>query len=337
MNEGDKEMPMGDARDMRDRHGRVLEIRVPFCAHASEDGFAGRRFCRPDVKRAYMGALAAELEDVLVGLVGDGGDASMPASAVSAVSLFEAVAVTGHGATFAVSSQIADVIAVVRKSGLVAPGAEVSVEMAPGCVTGASYADLAGVGVNAYYIYLGSVGENECTQLRIEPSRTMFEQTVFFLNTVRADDFRVVLTVGIPGQTARSFGETLEFVRSFRPKGILLQDFAARPGDESRRKPDESWFDTAFEYLGDVYHRSGAMTMGLAGHADRAHDLLAAGAERVCVGIDACSSYDDIRYRNTSDLPLYIAASPDPERICVEVAKAENVPDGAAAPGPSSW
>ncbi len=313
---------MDEDEDVRDRLGRVLEMRIPFCPRSLEDGFAGRRFCRPDVKRAYMDALTAELEDALAAVA----EAAVPAPADPAAPapgapLFEAVAVTGHGATLAESSQIAHAVAVARQSGLVAPGAEVSVEMTPGCVNGTSYADLAAAGVNAYYIYLGSVDEAECERLRIEPSRTMFEQTVFFLNTVRADDFRVVLTVGIPGQTAASFGETLDFVRSFRPKTVLFLDFAARPGDESRQKPDESWFEVAATHLGDVYRRSGPLTMSLAGFADRAHDLLGSGAERVCVGVDACSAYDGVRYRNTSDLPLYLDASPDPARICVEVEK----------------
>lgn len=140
----------------------------------------------------------------------------------------------GGSPTFLSDTEIADLMAMLRRHFALVPGGEYSIEVDPRTVTTARLAHLFSLGFNR--LSFGVQDFDPAVQKavhRVQPAEQVFE-LVASAREIGFDSVNVDLIYGLPLQTPESFGRTLSQINELRPDRIALYAYAHLP---ARFKP----------------------------------------------------------------------------------------------------
>ena len=209
-------------------------------------------------------------------------------------------------------------MATVRKLFDVAEDAEISIEVNPGTLTSRKAAEYIANGINRMSIGLQSAQKNELEALgRIHN----YDQFLAAFDMAREAGFRNInidLMSDIPGQTMRSYLDTLDKVLRCKPEHIssyslIVEDGTPLAADENllSQIPDEDvdrqMYDITNKLLGTGgYHRYEISNYAKAGYECRHNIVYWTLGEYIGIGIGAASFLYGRRYTNTSSLEDYI-------------------------------
>ena len=214
--------------------------------------------------------------------------------------------------------EITLVMTTVRKLFDVAEDAEISIEVNPGPLTSRKAAEYIVNGINRMSIGLQSAQKNELEALgRIHN----YDQFLAAFDMAREAGFRNInidLMSDIPGQTMRSYLDTLDKVLRCKPEHIssyslIVEDGTPLAADENllSQIPDEDvdrqMYDITNKLLGTGgYHRYEISNYAKAGYECRHNIVYWTLGEYIGIGIGAASFLYGRRYTNTSSLEDYI-------------------------------
>lgn len=214
--------------------------------------------------------------------------------------------------------EITLVMTTVRKLFDVAEDAEISIEVNPGTLTSRKAAEYIVNGINRMSIGLQSAQKNELEALgRIHN----YDQFLAAFDMAREAGFRNInidLMSDIPGQTMRSYLDTLDKVLRCKPEHIssyslIVEDGTPLAADENllSQIPDEDvdrqMYDITNKLLGTGgYHRYEISNYANAGYECRHNIVYWTLGEYIGIGIGAASFLYGRRYTNTSSLEDYI-------------------------------
>ena len=214
--------------------------------------------------------------------------------------------------------EITLVMTTVRKLFDVAEDAEISIEVNPGTLTSRKAAEYIANGINRMSIGLQSAQKNELEALgRIHN----YDQFLAAFDMAREAGFRNInidLMSDIPGQTMRSYLDTLDKVLRCKPEHIssyslIVEDGTPLAADENllSQIPDEDvdrqMYDITNKLLGTGgYHRYEISHYAKAGYECRHNIVYWTLGEYIGIGIGAASFLYGRRYTNTSSLEDYI-------------------------------
>lgn len=214
--------------------------------------------------------------------------------------------------------EITLVMTTVRKLFDVAEDAEISIEVNPGTLTSRKAAEYIANGINRMSIGLQSAQKNELEALgRIHN----YDQFLAAFDMAREAGFRNInidLMSDIPGQTMRSYLDTLDKVLRCKPEHIssyslIVEDGTPLAADENllSQIPDEDvdrqMYDITNKLLGTGgYHRYEISNYAKAGYECRHNIVYWTLGEYIGIGIGAASFLYGRRYANTSSLEDYI-------------------------------
>ncbi|MBC5766554.1 oxygen-independent coproporphyrinogen III oxidase [Ramlibacter albus] len=135
----------------------------------------------------------------------------------------------GGSPTFLSDAELRELMAMLRRSFAIAPGAECSIEVDPRTVDATRLQNLADLGFNRLSFGVQDFDpEVQKAVHRIQPAEQVFA-LVEDARRIGFDSINVDLIYGLPKQTPESFARTLEQVRQLRPDRIALYGYAHLP------------------------------------------------------------------------------------------------------------
>lgn len=214
--------------------------------------------------------------------------------------------------------EITVIMTTVRKVFDIADDAEISIEVNPGTLTSRKAAEYIANGINRMSIGLQTAQKDELEALgRIHN----YDQFIAAFDMAREAGFRNInidLMSDIPGQTMRTYLDTLEKVLRCRPEHIssyslIVEEGTPLAADQTllSQIPDEDvdreMYDITNKLLDSGgYHRYEISNYARHGYECRHNIVYWTLGEYIGVGIGAASFLYGRRYTNTSDIGEYI-------------------------------
>lgn len=135
----------------------------------------------------------------------------------------------GGSPTFLTDNELRELMAMLRRSFTIAPGAECSIEVDPRTVTGERLQVLADLGFNRLSFGVQDFDpEVQKAVHRVQPASQVFE-LVEQARAIGFDSINADLIYGLPRQTPESFARTLKQMCELRPDRIALYGYAHLP------------------------------------------------------------------------------------------------------------
>ena len=135
----------------------------------------------------------------------------------------------GGSPTFLTDNELRELMAMLRRSFTIAPGAECSIEVDPRTVTGERLQVLADLGFNRLSFGVQDFDpEVQKAVHRVQPASQVFE-LVEQARAIGFDSINADLIYGLPRQTPESFARTLKQMCELRPDRIALYAYAHLP------------------------------------------------------------------------------------------------------------
>ena len=216
------------------------------------------------------------------------------------------------------ADEITMIMTTVRSIFDVAEDAEISIEVNPGTLTSRKAADYIANGINRMSIGLQSAQRDE---LQVLGRIHNYDQFLAAFDMAREAGFRNInidLMSDIPGQTMRSYLDTLEKVLRCKPENISSYSLIVEAGTPLAASPellsripdedvDREMYDITNKLLDSGgYHRYEISNYARHGYECRHNIVYWTLGEYIGVGIGAASFLYGRRYTNTSDIGEYI-------------------------------
>ncbi|MCI5919550.1 MAG: radical SAM family heme chaperone HemW [Roseburia sp.] len=224
---------------------------------------------------------------------------------------------------------------------LLAKDAEITIECNPGTVTERKFQVYKKIGINRLSIGLQSVNEKELQLLGRVHTFDQFLKTYELARKTGFTNINVDLMSSLPGQTPKTFANTLQQVIRLHPEHISAYSLIIekgtpfyetykfdavkqRAGMQTEFLPTE---DEEYE-IGKLtqvvlekagYHRYEVSNYAREGYACRHNIGYWRRTNYLGMGLGAASLLENIRYTNTSDLYHYIEESVDIKNVMVPV------------------
>lgn len=224
---------------------------------------------------------------------------------------------------------------------LLAKDAEITIECNPGTVTERKFQTYKKIGINRLSIGLQSVNEKELQLLGRVHTFDQFLKTYELARKTGFTNINVDLMSSLPGQTPKTFANTLQQVIRLHPEHISAYSLIIekgtpfyetykfdavkqRAGMQTEFLPTE---DEEYE-IGKLtqvvlekagYHRYEVSNYAREGYACRHNIGYWRRTNYLGMGLGAASLLENIRYTNTSDLYRYIEESVDIKNVMVPV------------------
>ncbi len=241
----------------------------------------------------------------------------------------------GGTPSFPDSKYICDIMTAIKKNFSVCEQAEITLEMNPGTVTFDKLIDYRVAGINRISIGAQSLNDGELKCLgRIHDADT-FLDTFKLVREAGFENVNVDLMSAIPDQTVESYLETLEKVAELSPEHISAYSLIVEEGtpffdmdlnlvdEEDERKMYHETMRILSEH---GYHRYEISNYAKDGYECYHNKVYWQYGFYLGLGLGASSMVDYVRWRNTTNLDKYLAASKDkkmPEKICRELQELE--------------
>lgn len=244
----------------------------------------------------------------------------------------EAVSVYFGGGTPSLPDpeEIIQTLELIRTVFIVSEDAEITIECNPGTMDKGRLSAYRDAGINRLSIGLQSADDRLLKTLGRIHTREVFLREYLEAREAGFDNVSVDLMYGLPGQTLRSWTETLDLVKELSPEHISAysliveegtpfwsryheDDMAKRRGEKPLFLPDEEEEDRMLEVLRDSLrdigmYRYEISNYALPGRESRHNTGYWKRREYAGFGLGASGQIGQIRYRNQSDMDLYLAA-----------------------------
>ncbi len=244
----------------------------------------------------------------------------------------EAVSVYFGGGTPSLPDpeEIIQTLELIRTVFIVSEDAEITIECNPGTMDKGRLSAYRDAGINRLSIGLQSADDSLLKTLGRIHTREVFLREYLEAREAGFDNVSVDLMYGLPGQTLRSWTETLDLVKELSPEHISAysliveegtpfwsryheDDMAKRRGEKPLFLPDEEEEDRMLEVLRDSLrdigmYRYEISNYALPGRESRHNTGYWKRREYAGFGLGASGQIGQIRYRNQSDMDLYLAA-----------------------------
>lgn len=285
----------------------ALYLHIPFAAAP----IAGERGLCPSTRaqrNAYLDALEAELlaaEDLLQG------------RRILCVYV-------GGGASVVSPDRLSALILGLKRRYALRPGAEVTIAMAPDTLCVASLSGLNVCGFNRARVMMRSASDRVLAALGAAYRFDQIRGGMQLLQWMSYPSLDIGLVYGVRGQSLTAIQNTIysfalaPFVHHISlgrwPLSGPEEDEAARA--QMERASGLLTGQGFTQYAPGLFAREG--------HAFRFVQALQGGAGLVGLGLGACSHLDGMSWRNTGELPAYLAAKGDFRRLAVWAAQEED-------------
>lgn len=296
-----------------------IYIHIPFCVKKC----SYCDFLSYPVGENCIGGYGALISDYVDALCTEIKTYSYIAASHSIVTIY-----IGGGTPSVLDSAYMDkIMCTIRDTFDVAEDAEISIEVNPGTLTGKKAASYISLGINRMSIGLQSAKSDELKALgRIHN----YDQFLAAFNTAREAGFRNInidIMSAIPGQTMRSYLETLDKVLRMKPEHIssyslIVEEGTPLAADSNLRSliPDEEldrqMYDVTNRLLNTGgFHRYEISNYAKTGYECRHNIVYWTLEEYIGIGIGAASFFGGRRYTNDRSIATYI----DTMKACSEL------------------
>jgi oxygen-independent coproporphyrinogen-3 oxidase len=283
-----------------------IYLHLPFCQSLCSYCNFNRGLFDADLKGRYVRALRTEIDEAADGRGAD------------------TVFLGGGTPSLLEPSEVRDLIAVCRDAYALMPDAEVTLETNPETVTTKKLAGFRAAGINRISFGVQSFNDAELTRLERTHSGRRAIEAVASARAAGFDNVSLDLMLWLPGQSARSWTETVTKATELQPEHLsmyLLELYPNAPLKEAMARvgPDApQWAHGAEDQAADMYLEGLALTdaagfrqyeisnVARPGRESR-HNLKywQSGAWRG-FGCGAHSTVDGMRWRNVSSTTEYI-------------------------------
>lgn len=283
----------------------VIEIRFPFCpghcVYCRKNALSRDKKLIP----AYWNALHREVESTAEELQG---------SRIAAVHLGYGVPLEGD------ADQLADLLLFLRKTLPVGPDTRWSMRVLPYQLSAAALTVLRNAGIDQLVLETETCRSDEFAKLQRPYYFAAFDGAVSLLSMMRQQGVHPEILLGIPGQTADTVRETLNYALKAKPDGIVLHWFDPAQADTPAM---QALYAAAVQRLAESGMQPYADALHYAFPGQELAFPLAKSRpyEQVGFGAGAMTELDGLRYHNTSNLFVYMAHPDEPALIaCPEQA-----------------
>jgi oxygen-independent coproporphyrinogen-3 oxidase len=232
-----------------------------------------------------------------------------------------ALRLSGGNATVMSPDLLGDLLKTAREILPLAQGAEVSVDTQPLTVGTPSLTGIAAGRPNRMELMMRSGNDEELRALGCPHTMQNVKNAVLFFNRFHVNNFGLTVDLGIPGQTADSWRNTLHACTIIRPAHIRMQvpdirDEEGLPGEEFRFK----LYHQGCAFLKENgYLQYSAGDFCLPQHACRYRLAELDGVFCLGLGLGAVSRLDGYLTRNTNNLSIYLTYAGNYEKTTAEV------------------
>ncbi len=285
----------------------VVNVSFPCTLAAPAFGQGQPYVADSPAKAAYLDAVEAEL-----GALED----DLRARPVRAVRL-------SGGASIMNADKMCHLVRRLRATLAVDPRAQVAVDANPLTVGTPSLTNWTSCGVNRVNLDAWSVHDEELAALGASHRRDHVQNALLFLEKFHLNNVGVRLLYGLPGQTQRSWRETLKTVAALACPHITALPLAEPAAEKAALLPDvaerRAMYRTAREVLcgeGYVEYLVGSFVRTDTPHARDAFEVARRkDAGQLALGAGARSRYDGFLYENAGEFDHYVQHAADFEAI----------------------
>ena len=280
-----------------------LYVHIPFCIRkCNYCDFCSFSDIKEEDRRAYVDALLREISEYK----------SEPKL------LLNTVFFGGGTPSLLTEHELCKITEKIREVFDLSPGCEFTLESNPKTVTREKLITYKRCGVNRLSIGLQSIHENELKMLGRIHSFNDFLESYKLAREVGINNINVDIMYSIPGQTPKSFCETVEAVLALSPEHISAYSLILEEGTPLYLQRDKLSFPSLddeclmYEELCKRMSSAGYEHYEISNYAKPGfmcrHNLVYWHAEEyIGVGLAAHSYFDGARFSNTEDLSEYLA------------------------------
>lgn len=259
----------------------------------------------------------------------------------------ETIFIGGGTPSLLESSEIARILWAVREVFKVSPDAEITMEANPGTLTKESALGYRKSGINRLSLGLQSASEEELQLLGRIHTKEQFLQSYHAARWAGFENINVDLMSALPGQSEKSWQDTLDFVCSLEPEHISAYSLIVEEGTQlyeeygkmcadlekygdyesmpqrlklqyrgKKRLPDEKTDRNMYHYTKKIlaeygYERYEISNYAKAGYSCRHNIGYWTGEEYLGLGLGASSLIEGQRFHVTSDYERYMTCEND--------------------------
>ena len=250
-----------------------------------------------EVQKEYIDRLIKEIEDC-------------PAS-----DTVDTVFIGGGTPSVLSFTEIQRLVCALREKFSFAKECEFTIEVNPGTVDAEKLKGYRSLSINRLSIGLQTCDDIQLKKLGRIHTYQEFETTFRLAREAGFENINVDLMSAIPGQTRLSYSDTLKKVLHFNPEHIsayslIIEEgtpFAEMeldlPGEDEER---EMYYDTKRILAASGYERYEISNYAKKGYECRHNMTYWTGIEYLGLGLGAASYFKGCRYKNTSDMELYL-------------------------------
>lgn len=283
-----------------------LYIHIPFCVKKCKYCDFLSAASNSGLRESYVKSLCKKIRDY-----------QELAKAYRVVSIF----LGGGTPSVLESRQTREIFAAIYDTFAVDEKAEITTELNPGTVTKEKMKAYKEIGINRLSIGLQSVNNEELRMLGRIHTYEEFEETYELARKAGFENINIDLISAIPGQTVRSWAETLRTVAELKPEHIsayslIIEEgtpFYEIYGEDREGLPDEDAERQMYQDTKDIleeygYHRYEISNYAKDGYACQHNLGYWNRREYLGIGLGAASLLDNQRWTEVSELEEYIAS-----------------------------
>ncbi len=283
-----------------------IYVHIPFCVRKCNYCDFLSFYAKKDVVEMYFEALKKEIM-----LSAKGGDL-----------LVKSIFFGGGTPSFVEAEKICDTLKTIQSSFAVAENAEISIEVNPASAMFDKLLAYREAGFNRLSIGAQSLDDEELKVLGRAHTSAMFLETFENARKVGFDNINVDVMSALPGQSLKSYVQTLEKVLSLKPEHISAYSLILEEGtpfyDMELDLPDEDADRAMYHETKEIldrfgYHRYEISNYALGEQDDPKYEcyhnkVYWKRGNYLGLGIGAASMVDNVRWSNVRDIHLYVDA-----------------------------
>ncbi|WP_034446369.1 radical SAM family heme chaperone HemW [Butyrivibrio sp. AE2032] len=283
-----------------------IYVHIPFCVRKCNYCDFLSFYAKKDVVEMYFEALKKEIM-----LSAKGGDL-----------LVKSIFFGGGTPSFVEAEKICDTLKTIQSSFAVAENAEISIEVNPASAMSDKLIAYREAGFNRLSIGAQSLDDEELKVLGRAHTGAMFFETFENARKAGFDNINVDVMSALPGQSLKSYVQTLEKVLSLKPEHISAYSLILEEGtpfyDMELDLPDEDTDRAMYHETKEIldrfgYHRYEISNYALGEQDDPKYEcyhnkVYWKRGNYLGLGIGAASMVDNVRWSNVRDIHLYVDA-----------------------------
>lgn len=285
----------------------VVDVAFPCTLASPAFGISQPYIADGPAKAAYVDAVEAELGSV------DDGLRTRPVAALR----------LSGGASIMNADKVCHLVRRLRRELAVEPRAQIAVDVEPLTVGTPSLTNWTSCGVNRVNLAVWSAVDDELAALGVPHRRDQVQDALLFLEKFHLGNVNVRLLFGLPGQTPRSWEESLRTFAAVDCPHIEVRPLVEPVAEKASRLPDRAarraLYLQACEVLGGrgyVEYLPGMFVRSDAPHARDGFAMAqAAGADLLALGAGARNCWDGFLYENDPDFDGYVRNAADFEKL----------------------